>query len=168
MSTSPGETTPDAPAPLPISPRPATGPGENTTPAAGTQQDTSALSAADQDAVAAAEKKAARKATKAAQKAAVEREKRKKALVHQNAVLLASGTQYDPRNESTPPERKPFINVDAPALRVGEHVHVDDALSMIGPARYGGDGYVVSTTGYGAATKLTVRYTSTDARSRKS
>ena len=73
MSTSPGETTPDAPAPLPISPGPATGPGENTTPAAGTQQDTPALSAADQDAVAAAEKKAARKATKAAQKAAVER-----------------------------------------------------------------------------------------------
>jgi len=38
--------------------------------------------------------------------------------------MQASAPGYIPLTESTPPERKPFIDVSKPALRIGEYVSV--------------------------------------------
>lgn len=118
-----------------------------------------ALSAADLAAVSAAQKKTERKARRAAKNAREEKEKRTKALQHQRQVLRASGSVYDVAGDSTPPERKPFLDAEKPALRVGAYVEVEAALGIHGPARYGGKGYVVAVAGYGGATSVTVKYT---------
>ena len=48
----------------------------------------------------------------------------KKRIAHEKQVMQASATGYSPLTESTPPERKPFIDVSKPALRIGEYVSV--------------------------------------------
>ena len=113
------------------------------------------LSQADQGVVDNAETIAKRKAAKAAKKAAGEAANRKRALDHQNKQLSESAYT---RDESTPPKRRAYADPEEGAVRVGEHVRVQDALRIKGKARHGGEGFVISTVGYGAATRLTVKY----------
>ena len=144
---------------FPCGPGAATASGGNTAPAAGMQQGPPELSVEDKAAVDKAAATTARQAAKAAKKALEEKQKREKVLAHQKTVLRASAFQYDPLTQSTPPERKAYKDTEKPALRIGDYVHVASALWMKGPARDGGYGYIVGTTGYAGATKLTVRYT---------
>lgn len=116
------------------------------------------LSAADQGVVTAAQKKKERQARKAAAAARVEVANKRKALRHQKRVLCASGSVYNVATESTPPERKIFVDAEKPAIRVGAFVQVAAALGIPGRARYGGKGYVVGVSGYGGATLVTVEY----------
>ena len=123
------------------------------------QQHAKALSQRNQVTVARAQeatKKAAQKAIKAANQ---EREMRTKALLYQEENLRKQSNYFDPRMESSRPERKPVFHPEKPAIRVGEFVTVQAALGIVGPARHGGDGIVIETTGTGSNTVLTVRYT---------
>ena len=122
------------------------------------QQHAKALSQRNQVTVARAQeatKKAAQKAIKAANQ---EREMRTKALLYQEENLRKQSNYFDPRMESSRPERKPVFHPEKPAIRVGEFVTVQAALGIVGPARHGGDGIVIETTGTGSNTVLTVRY----------
>ena len=116
------------------------------------------LTGADLDAVVAARKKTERRARKAVRDAKAEEARRTKALEHQKQVLRASGVVYNIETESTTPERKPFIDGEARAIRIGAFVQVEPDLGITGPARYGGKGFITDVTGYGSATSVVVKY----------
>ena len=116
------------------------------------------LTDADQGVVTAAQKKKERQARKAAAAALVEVANKRKALRHQKRVLCASGSVYNVATESTPPERKIFVDAEKPAVSVGAFVQVAAALAIPGRARYGGKGWVVGVKNSGGATLVTVEY----------
>ena len=97
-----------------------------------------ALTDADQVVITAAQKEKQRQAKKAAKNALLEKERRKKALLHQKQVTGQSGKVYNVKEESTEPERKGFIDAKKPAVIIGTFVQVASALAIPGRARYGG------------------------------
>ena len=115
------------------------------------------------EAVVAAQKISERKAKAAVKDAQAEKANRTKALRHQKTVLVASGRVYNVAIESTPPERKPFLDADESIINVGAYVYVKPDLSILGPAQYGGRGYVTAVAGYGSTTNVEVHYDKTDA-----
>ena len=123
------------------------------------QQNAMALSQRNQVTVARAEEATKKAAEKAIDAANNERKRRIKALEYQEEHLRQQSNSFDPRTESSRPERKPVFHPEKPAIRVGEFVTVEAALCIVGPARHGGDGYVIETAGTGSNTVLTVRYT---------
>ena len=123
------------------------------------QQNAMALSQRNQVTVARAEEATKKAAEKAIDAANNERKRRIKALEFQEKHLRQQSNSFDPRTESSRPERKPVFHPEKPAIRVGEFVTVEAALCIVGPARHGGDGYVIETAGTGSNTVLTVRYT---------
>ena len=118
-----------------------------------------ALSQRNQVAVAKAQEATKRAAQKAINAANKEREMRTKALLYQEEHLRQQSNSFDPRTESSRPERKPVFHSEKPAIRVGEFVTVQAALGIVGPARHGGNGIVMETSGTGSNTLLTVKYT---------
>ena len=108
--------------------------------------------------VAKASQQANRKAAKAKKKAEEEPRLKAECLKYERKARLKSMSDYDLETESIPPRRRLFKEVEAPALTVGEFVRVDSALGIVGPAKYGGEGWVVGVRGYGAATLIDVKY----------
>lgn len=106
--------------------------------------------------VAKAVRTAKRKAAKAKKKAEEEPRLKAECLKYERKARLKSMSDYDLETESIPPRRRSFKEVEAPALTVGEFVRVDSALGIVGPAKYGGEGWVVGVRGYGAATLIDV------------
>ena len=106
-----------------------------------------ALTGTDLEVVVAAQKMSERKAKKAVKDAQAEKANRTKALQHQKQVLHASGCAYNIATDSTTPERKPFIDAEDPAIRIGAFVQVAPDLRKLGAVHYGGKGYVIDVAG---------------------
>ena len=105
------------------------------------------LSARDQVTVTQAQAAVDKAAKQAAKAASEETENRTKALRFQDDQLRKNSNSFDPRTDSRRPERKPVINSEKPAVRLGEYVSVMAALGINGPARHGGEGWVIDTAG---------------------
>jgi len=114
------------------------------------------LTTDDEIAVLNAKKKQKRKAKAAAKKLMEEAANMKKRIAHEKQVMQASAPGYSPLTESTPPERKPFIDVCKPALRIGEYVSVRNDPVPGQVSGWGGQGFVLGVRGTGAATKVDV------------
>jgi len=114
------------------------------------------LTTDDDIAILKAKKKQKRKANAAAKKSTEEAANMKKRIAHEKQVMQASAPGYSPLTESTPPERKPFIDFSKPALRVGDYVSVRNDPVQDQVSGWGGQGFVQSVRGYGAATTVDV------------